>query len=809
MGFSTLDPQLDTEHIATRTKCNKDPSCPVLVKRLVQLVEISTAKTDFLERNGGSDEDRLKLTEKLLTLFDAVFLYLATRTSDFQTRDLAPLAKKAFIPHKYRGLVSFYQASQIFFESSSPDEDASSERGSLTGTLFQQIKYNAFLSLAGVKNEPTLQEIFDLMLEKPDEVLDSLGEEKYKMLLRRLASDPPFKQITKQIRSTPFLLGYLVIDEEVSEDDGDKEGGQKAQYVLARAEDIFIVDNSFLRRQFPMLCSPMEQSLEEFYYKVGSKYVSQVVKKEFEVKGQTSQNTALTRSLAKRIRERKPLLLSPTNSSRPLLSNASKILDDQFLEFVEAEMIQAKYTFERSSKHLKVTCCSKQKTRQKTTVCITKDPDWFDIGTAIGALILEMCQLEDALLISQLLESPLETLRYRGFPVDRIMRPAPPPPPLPPKPAPAPTPPPPQQTTPTAHQEANRNSANCQDHNDESKGDDGFSTILQQMYPSCPPDVIRGLLGPNPSKEKAKQVADLLASEMPPADNDKDTKNGTNHDLDTDANTLASNASTEDDSMYSADSKKDKKKKSFMNKMLKPFHPKSGSSDGLGRDLGKQCGNKGLGSDLGRQVVNETRTHSAPENSNTPVTPEQDASSQQSLEAMLNNAVQSSRSVDNAGVRAPETVVNNLPQGLEREDGGCDVNAAQNIQPFKGPHGNFKSRNGIKVYAGVDAAAHAFLSQNFNLVERFSAVIHNLAQVYKLHPSTVAIFYDTKGNTIAFNYNRALYFNLRYFTSLHQHNVDSSCYSYWYMTYAHELAHNLVSAHNKGMMNTAANIFLL
>jgi hypothetical protein len=81
----------------------------------------------------------------------------------------------------------------------------------------------------------------------------------YKSVLQRIASDPPFKQVSTRISSSPFLLGYLVVDEEVIGGNEGKENGQKAQYILARAEDIYIVDNSFLRRQFPMLVAPMEQ----------------------------------------------------------------------------------------------------------------------------------------------------------------------------------------------------------------------------------------------------------------------------------------------------------------------------------------------------------------------------------------------------------------------------------------------------------------------------------------------------------------------------------------------------------------------
>ena len=185
-----------------------------------------------------------------------------------------------------------------------------------------------------------------------------------------------------------MCIGYLVMDEEVAEEG--KEGGQRAQYVLARAEDIYLVDNSFLRRQFPMLVCPLEQSLEEFYNRIGSKYVSEVVQKSFEVQGSIRRGTALTESFASRLRERKPLLLlSPTNSSRPLVPNAAKVLDDSRLDIVQADNIQAKYSFERSSKHLKVTCCAKQTSGQKTTIFVTAEPDWFDIGTAIGGLILQ------------------------------------------------------------------------------------------------------------------------------------------------------------------------------------------------------------------------------------------------------------------------------------------------------------------------------------------------------------------------------------------------------------------------------------
>lgn len=49
-------------------------------------------------------------------------------------------------------------STQVFFKGDGSD--------SLAESLFKEVEYNTFLSLAGVKAEPTLHELFDLMLKK-------------------------------------------------------------------------------------------------------------------------------------------------------------------------------------------------------------------------------------------------------------------------------------------------------------------------------------------------------------------------------------------------------------------------------------------------------------------------------------------------------------------------------------------------------------------------------------------------------------------------------------------------------------------
>eukprot|EP00804_Cyclotella_cryptica_P009879 CCRYP_014180-RC/>CCRYP_014180-RC protein AED:0.05 eAED:0.05 QI:56/1/1/1/0.9/0.81/11/470/1857 len=747
MGFSVLDPDLDTVTIATRTKCLKDPPATLLLKRLIQLVHISQNKLSNLEQKKARKDEKDSLTTTILTLFEGVFLYLSSRTSEFDKSSVAVLAKTAFIPCKSREQVVFCLPSQVFFKGDGTD--------SLAESLFKEVEYNTFLSLAGVKAEPTVHELFDLMIQKPDEVLDTLGEAKYKTLLRRIASDPPFKQVTKEIRECAFLLGYLVMDEEIS-DDNDGVNIQKAQYVLARADDIYIVDNSFLRRQFSMLVSPMEQQLEDFYHLVGS-----------------------------RISERRPLVLSPFVSSRPLVPNAVKLLSDDYLEIIEVDdhSIHAKYMFDRSSKSIPTTCCAKSTSSRKTLIFITPSFDWFDVGTAIGSLILKRCQLEDAFFLSSILEASLDTLRHRGFPVDRVLRPVVVEPPPPPPPDPKPN---------TEYGGASHNSSLDQIQGDSPPNKSvqpstgGFDSILSEMFPNCPLDVVQGMLGENPSKEKAREVANQLASFTPSGG--RNTKNSTtmnesktHPEAAKDSSISSSNGLKHGVKQAITTAPKKKSSASIMGRMLGGLRPGSAGGDAA--------------SSVSRRVVHQ---HSSVSKDNQKVSssPVSDATSQQSLEAMLQESIQSSRSVQSAGVSAPETLLKTLPDGLECGSEGCEVIPQQNIHPFRGPLGTHTAKNGIRIFSASNSSS-SYLSNNFDSVDQFSIVLQNLTVVYKVPLATVAIYYDPSGNTIAFNSNKALYFNLRFFVSLHRSHVNSACYAYWYTVFAHELAHNLVTAHNK------------
>jgi hypothetical protein len=77
----------------------------------------------------------------------------------------------------------------------------------------------------------------------------------------------------------------------------------------------------------------------------------------------------------------------------------------------------------------------------------------------------------------------------------------------------------------------------------------------------------------------------------------------------------------------------------------------------------------------------------------------------------------------------------------------------------------------------------------------FSVLLAQLAGAFGCNPSAINLFYDEAGSTIAFNKSGTIYCNLRYYHQL-SHATSSDGSAYWYVTLAHEIAHNLVSEHS-------------
>jgi hypothetical protein len=110
------------------------------------------------------------------------------------------------------------------------------------------------------------------------------------------------------------------------------------------------------------------------------------------------------------------------------------------------------------------------------------------------------------------------------------------------------------------------------------------------------------------------------------------------------------------------------------------------------------------------------------------------------------------------------------------------------------------SVNGLSVYE--ETGITAFTEDLMDCGNNFAIILKNLAQVFNIKNvnETVRIFLESSNATIAFNMDGGLHFNLLYYQKLHYLKQEVSSievYFFWYSTFCHELAHNIVSAHNE------------
>lgn len=754
MGFAVIDPSLKgtAKVFGSLFQCRAEPDPGALIQQLRALVK--SAKGSLNTLRGPAYE---AFSTRTIKAFDAIFLYLSSRSSEMNPSLIAGLENEDFIPCLVTGKIKWFKPNEVFFKSEEEGGDK------ITELLFQVVDFSPFLAAVGVKQEAATRDIFRLMIESPTTFLSAVkSEASYKQFLRRVAAHRPFGRVTNEIRNSPFLLAYTVSREGVKE---------KTTFKLSKAEDIYIIDNSFFGRMFNVKRAPHESDLEDFYALIGSKYISKEVNKRYSITGDARRNTVLTKALKERIRERGPLLVSPSVTSRPLVANASSIISDTKLDIFEAPELQAVYTLKKAVRSQKITCCSQPGRFSKNSLYVTQDFDWFDVGYAIGELILERCQLEDAFFISSLLEAPLEQLRARGFPVDRIINPEAPPEAE--RPA-------TNESTQTGREHGNHHGhtaatdksnkyASKQKMTDpksseQSKEDDAITTetcvkVLKQMFPNADVNDIRRRLGENPSFEKVQALAEEMATEG----DKKQEKRGD-----------------------------PQKPKVFGSKKLGRALNSLGGSipKGLMKDAAGLMGGGGGAAPPSHNTGNDGRVKS----------PEADAMIHKNLEKQLERTVKGSSRVNRSGIQSEEKHIR-IPEGLDHGN-SCDILPGQDLVPFLNQATNkTETHNGIQIFSARKHPESAtFLRDNADCFESFAVVLEQLSLVFGLSLKSVALYHDPTGKAIAFNSNAgALHFNVHYYNAIHFSKGDqgSACYSYWFVVFAHELAHNFVSAHNK------------
>ena len=170
-------------------------------------------------------------------------------------------------------------------------------------------------------------------------------------------------------------------------------------------------------------------------------------------------------------------------------------------------------------------------------------------------------------------------------------------------------------------------------------------------------------------------------------------------------------------------------------------------------------------------------------------TPHKPVTSPEHLRRNLLQAIKTARPHDSKQIVSKEQV-----NEVQETRTFCDARRAQNIGFFGAAAG------GTKVF--FDNAMPdkpRFWLANVPAFDAFEAVLRLIADAMQIPPHALHIFFDESSDTIAFNSNRSLFCNYRYFYQLHLADVQqgraADAVVYWFVTLCHELAHNLSSDH--------------
>lgn len=234
--------------------------------------------------------------------------YLASRMSDFNYAHWDKLRKMRFIPvmdkrkhgnsvnnnNSKNGSYLLVQPTECYFES----DDSNFHKELFLYVNFGNLA-NSFLRSCGVKDEPTTLELASMLVKDPQRFWDLCGGgEQYLTVLRQIAGQythiRSHSSLLHSMKSTPCLVAIKknkINDNFINDQQDDtnntsnsksleNDNGKSAsihnkeeefvQYRLAKASDIFIIDDTMCQQIFSPLSAPMEPLLEEFYSNLGS-----------------------------------------------------------------------------------------------------------------------------------------------------------------------------------------------------------------------------------------------------------------------------------------------------------------------------------------------------------------------------------------------------------------------------------------------------------------------------------------------------------------------------------------------------------
>ncbi|KAH7117674.1 hypothetical protein B0J11DRAFT_89550 [Dendryphion nanum] len=568
-----------------------------------------------------------------------------------------------------------------------------------------------FLLKVGAKHEPTSHDLASLVCRNPSRFLNTIGQERYLDLLRKLSEHATDlwkdKDLAKRLTSSKILLGFRDIKESskqlisVEEEDLDEfdDLGIRKECSLNSADELTIIDSVRLYTTFRdfIIAAPQEEVLEAFYSRFGVQKLSELVHTERRVGVQVRDQTPAEK-LRRDILERARLFLHEYErdaTSKSVRHDAKWLSENLAVQCVSD--ITVRFSLQgRNIATSSTRTAAISKTRGGILLNITPKYDIYEVSTELVNILIRRPKQNDTIALERILTEPLRRLQQKGINVERILRKR-------------------EQEARIAKQQELVREQEEQQRMAELAKQTRMAPAEEEKVEAVPP--------PPGTPEKSQNMPGAFGS----PDNNME---------------LVNNSHNEEKGLLNNWAKK---------LGFKPNPTPSGPTNGpqMSRDL-------------------------------------------QATKSNISNAIKECRPTNQEAINSKH---HQDPTELDR-GGYCNGEQWENIQkaftiPFSGRH--------VDVYFGKTQTETPKDLQR--PLAAFLPLIFGLTSIFGVNPGAVNIFLDSTSNTVAFNLSGSLFFNLAWFRSLHETSWGTLSGRYtaldsWFLTYCHELAHNLVADHN-------------
>ena len=675
----------------------------------------------------------------------ALFTYFAGRLNELNGSNIPRLSDMRFIPvskkSEKESKLRYVSPKTCFLG----DSDAFRE-------IFDYVDFgheaNAFLLKCGSKSEPTKTEVAEILVREPARISSTFrNPERYLNLLRSLAESlstlKKNKELFREMRRAPFLLASKEIAAAASEkkavarveefDDLEEDDFQGIkEWQLTSAENAIIVDDyqSYNLFKTSILAAPQEETLEDFYYSLGTPLLSNLVE-EAARHGPRAPDQKPAQKLQKQIYERSRLFLH--DQPPDTIKHDTKWLEKNLLVQLVSSISLRRSLKGRDVSHVeKRSAVVTQVNREYTLWIVGERPDLYQVSQALVHLLLNRPKLHSALTLEMLLKTELLDLRARGFNVSRILR---------------------QKAAEARMAESRRQQELEEEQKRIAEQEKAWQESQQQAATERAQR--QGLPGQFPDSPESRALTHAHEQSAADIDNElSETRRQTRN--------LFSNIT------------------------------------------------RGLGIGEGRRQLQSILGNSSSQNGR-----------QQQQQAITNGEADppppytngQPKRITSHPVTAPHQLRENLLSAIKKTRAHNsssifsrgETNEVTETQSYCDEHPAHdlafvaELQYGIQIFLSPSSIGNTsrFLSTHSAGLTSFASLLKDVAGIFSLDPSTVNIFFEPNGKTIAFNRDGSIFCNYLYYEQLHEgQGVRSDALIYWFVIFCHELSHNLVADHS-------------